>query len=68
MNMLVHTLRKLDQAAQRVREEADAAALREADALFRAREQRSVFCPLNAHRSKERTLEDLLRSQIDPSF
>lgn len=65
MNMLVNTLRKLDLAARRVREEADAAALREADALFRAREQRSVFCPLNAHRSKERTLEDLLKGLND---
>lgn len=65
MNGLVQTLRKLDQAARRVREEADAAALREADALFRARSQRSVFCPLNAHRSKERTLEDLLKEAVD---
>jgi hypothetical protein len=65
MNGLVNTLRKLDADARRVREEADAAALREADALFRARSQRSVFYPLNAHRSKERTLEDLLREAVD---
>lgn len=58
---LISTLRRMDQAARRVREEADEAALREADALFRARSQRSVFCPLNAYHSKERTLEEWLR-------